>query len=928
MSRSLYVRVGILLLVAGIRLFASDVDPVWEPAPACDHLSGTYSVANIGQGFRACCLDSGLRLNYPGETTAPLDLLFSPVCKERPEDCEPFSTPVSMDGEIEYLRTETALSIAMRSRGLLLDYSGMSGPRFTLKGPWWPELDESPAILHLSPNEGPGFDLLIESALDASGVSLDVRWVLQPIEEGRWVIGLSDPSGEAIFPVAVKMLLKAGAVYSKENKVPMKSAAKNAKLKTDRNPADQGPGILAAPAIFSISPGNGPTTGGGLINLSGSFVGGSGNLYFNGGSISYMSWTDTLITFVCPPGQGFNIPVYVSNGEGTSNTVFFSYNPPSISGLDPNNGPTAGGTLVTLSGMNFGTIGTVSLNGTICPPQSWSHTQITFLTPPGEGINLPVVVTTGGQSSNTVLFSYDPPAITAIDPSHGPTAGGTLVTLSGMNFGASGVLMFNGANCVHQSWSHTQISFFTPAGQGTNLPVVVTAGGQTSNTVSFSYDPPAITAIDPNHGPTAGGTLVTLDGVNFGASGTLMFNGAICVPQSWGHTQITFLTPPGQGTNLPVVVTAGGQTSNTVSFSYDPPAIIAIDPNHGPTAGGTPVTVYGMNFGTSGSVTLGGNPVAIQSWADAQVTFLTPPGQGTNLPIVVTAGGRPSNSLPFSYDPPVIFGLAPPNGSTAGGTEVVLSGANFGLSGTVTLNGIICLPKAWTHNYLSFLTPEGQVFNLPIVVTVGGQISNSVLFSYQPPNISGRVPTHGPAAGGTEVLMSGTNFGTSGTVTVNSVPGTPQGWTHTHLSFLTPPGEGINLPVVVTVGGQASPPVLFSYDPPRETAPASGSSDILRWTAGDTLSWPVNPDALGGYRLYRGPGPDLPALLTTGLDSCLRGVQPDQNGPTFANLMEVPGETQGNLFWYLVTGVNASGEGIAGYASSGLRQLDSRGVCE
>ena len=42
-----------------------------------------------------------------------------------------------------------------------------------------------------------------------------------------------------------------------------------------------------------------------------------------------------------------------------------------------------------------------------------------------------------------------------------------------------------------------------PAGTGANQPVEITVGGQTSNQLLFSYDPPTLASLSPTTGPAA-----------------------------------------------------------------------------------------------------------------------------------------------------------------------------------------------------------------------------------------------------------------------------------------------------------------------------------------------------------------------------------------------------------------------------------------
>ena len=201
------------------------------------------------------------------------------------------------------------------------------------------------------------------------------------------------------------------------------------------------------------------------------------------------------------------------------------------------------------------------------------------------------------------------------------------------------------------SWSQTAIVVTEPAGEGTNVPVGVTVAGQTSNVLDFSYDPPSITAISPATGPTAGGVPVTIDGANFGTSGTVTFAGQAlpaAAVTSWSQTAIVVTEPAGGGANVPVDVTVAGQTSNVLDFSYDPPSITSVSALQGYVGGGTTVTLSGTDFGvdaTSDTVTFGGAPATITAASTTQITVLTPAGTGS-VTIDVSVDGQAAGGGP------------------------------------------------------------------------------------------------------------------------------------------------------------------------------------------------------------------------------------------------------------------------------------------
>jgi len=182
---------------------------------------------------------------------------------------------------------------------------------------------------------------------------------------------------------------------------------------------------------------------------------------------------------------------------------------PSISSLSAGSGIV--GASITVLGTNFGATqgtSTVKFNGTTASPTSWSATSITVPVPSGATTG-PVVVTVNGQASNGVTFTVAP-KIDSLSPTSGPVA--TSVTITGATFGATqgtSTVSFNGTSATPNSWSDTSIVAPVPAGSITG-PVVVIAGGQTSNGVTFTVTASTGTIAGPRH-KLYGGTGVNQD---------------------------------------------------------------------------------------------------------------------------------------------------------------------------------------------------------------------------------------------------------------------------------------------------------------------------------------------------------------------------------------------------------------------------------
>ncbi|MFM2241876.1 MAG: hypothetical protein RLZ97_731, partial [Verrucomicrobiota bacterium] len=364
---------------------------------------------------------------------------------------------------------------------------------------------------------------------------------------------------------------------------------------------------------------------------------------------------------------------------------------PSITSITPASGPTAGSTTITISGSGFGNkpeFASVLLSGSLMTITAISDTQIRATTPAGEGTGKQVTVTVSGQTSNAATFNYLPPAISSFTPATFPTSGGTSLTLVGSNFGLNPTVTSGTTNFPVTSRTHSNIVCTVPAGQGSSVPVTVTTAGQTSNSTSISYAPPAITSITPATGPTAGGSLITLTGSNFGTAPSVTMDSTGISILSNTHTQVVFALPAGQGTNKAVRLNAGSQQSAAVLFSYNAPQITSITADSYPTSGGTTLTITGSNFGISPTVSFGsGGATIIGAPTHTRILCTLPAGQGTNQAVTVSAGGVSSNTMLVDYDAPEILSITPSSAGTSGSTLITINGKNFGLSGTVSIGG-------------------------------------------------------------------------------------------------------------------------------------------------------------------------------------------------------------------------------------------------
>ncbi|MFD6023921.1 IPT/TIG domain-containing protein [Streptomyces griseoluteus] len=331
--------------------------------------------------------------------------------------------------------------------------------------------------------------------------------------------------------------------------------------------------------------------------------------------------------------------------------------PPTLSTVSPAQGPTTGGTAVTLTGTGLTGATAVRFGSTPASYTVNSATQITAVSPAGSAGPVGVTVVSPTGTSNAVTFTYVAaavPVVTAVTPDSGPTSGGTSVVITGTGFTGASAVRFGGVPATSFTVnSATQITAVTPAGAPGAAAVTVTTPAGTSAASPDAYffyaAPPVLNTADPGQGPVSGGTVVTLTGssllnasaVRFGATNATSFTVV-------SSTQITATAPPGTGSTQITVTTPGGP-SNPVPYVYiAAPVLTALVPNSGPTSAGAVVTLLGANLATATKVTFGGQNVPFTVVSDTQLTAVAPAGAAGPVTVSVTTAGGTTAGLTYT----------------------------------------------------------------------------------------------------------------------------------------------------------------------------------------------------------------------------------------------------------------------------------------
>ena len=323
---------------------------------------------------------------------------------------------------------------------------------------------------------------------------------------------------------------------------------------------------------------------------------------------------------------------------------------PRISALTPSSGPTAGRTVVTLTGT--GLTGTTAVSFGATPSTSFtvdSATQITAVAPAQAAGSVNVKVTGPGGTSNRMPFGYiSAPQVSDLNPASGPTAGGTSVTITGSSFTGTTAVSFGATPATSFTVdSATQITAVAPAQTAGSVDVSVTGPGGTSPvSVADQYSfvaAPTLTLATPPSVPEGGGTSVILTGTAL-TGATLVSVGSVSVPFTVdSDTQITFTAPAGTVTVNITVTTAGGISNPQPIGFIRAPQVSSLSPASGPTTGGTSVTITGSNFTGATAVSFGGVPAtSFTINSNTQITAVAPAAAAGSVDVRVTGPGGTS----------------------------------------------------------------------------------------------------------------------------------------------------------------------------------------------------------------------------------------------------------------------------------------------
>jgi len=593
-------------------------------------------------------------------------------------------------------------------------------------------------------------------------------------------------------------------------------------------PLTAGP-LVAAPTVTSIAPTSGTTHGGTSVKIKGTgFVSGA-EVWIGSKAASAKVESETEIVATTSEGRGKDeVVVSDSNGVSPSGPSFSYVAPPSVSSVSPSEGSTAGGTTVKIKGKGFLKGSKVKVGSEATSVDVVSETEVTAKTAAGSAGEDEVVVEDEiGKSTSGPSFTYVvPPTVTKVSPETGSTAGGTEVVITGTGFeaGGSGVTVKIGSAAAEVSVeSETEIVAKTAATAAGKDEVVVSYADGVSSTggPSFTYvAPPSVSSVAPVEGSTAGGTAVKIKGKGFGKSSKVKIGSEATSVVVVSETEITAKTAAGSAGKAEVVVEDEyGKSSGGPSFTYVTPAVVEkIEPETGSTAGGTEVVIKGTSFAKTAKVTVGKAATSVVWVSETEIKAKTAADTaGEDEVVVENVAGVPSTGGPsFTFiAPPTVTTVTPSQGTTLGGTEVVIKGTGFKTKGLkVKIGSEAASAKVESETEIKATTAAETAGKYTVVVEdEKGASTSGPSFSYvAPPSVSSVSPSEGSTAGGTTVKIKGKGFLKGSSVTIGKAARSVTVVSETEITAVTPAySSGETEVVVEDEFGSSDQGVMFTF---------------------------------------------------------------------------------------------------------------------
>ena len=363
-------------------------------------------------------------------------------------------------------------------------------------------------------------------------------------------------------------------------------------------------------------------------------------------------------------------------------------------------------------------------------------------------------------------------ATPTFSPAGGTYTSAQTVTISDTTTGANIYYTTDGTVPAAPSSTSTAKLYTGPVTISASEPLaaIATASGSDPSGVAIAtyiinLSPAPTPVISPNGGAVSSGQQIKI--ADSATAATIYYTTDSTTPSATHGTQyLAPITVTSPETIEAVAVEAGypNSTPASAAFTLLPQAATpSFQPGAGAVPSGQQVTITSSS-GATIYYAIGTTPTTSSSLYTGPVTVSA---AETINAIAVGSAYSPSNVGSVAYtiqSSPVVTGIQPATGTTAGGTSVTIAGTGFTGATAVNFGNVAATSvKVNSSTSITAVSPAGSSGTVDIrVVTSGGTSPTSAAdqFTYAVPLpvVQSITPTVGPTAGGIPVTITGTNF--------------------------------------------------------------------------------------------------------------------------------------------------------------------------
>jgi hypothetical protein len=486
----------------------------------------------------------------------------------------------------------------------------------------------------------------------------------------------------------------------------------------------------------------------------------------------------------------------------------FSFDAPAISLVYPSNGALGRRSVLSISGLSFGSVPSVSVSLGIsaCTLMHFtSETSITCTPHLGVGAGLVSTVTVADFiGTSNAQFSFDAPVLSSLfgtrSVTNGPSSIGQMrLVLAGINFGQGrdctpSVAAASGGLCMSTGWSsNTKIECSqVRLVQSSGLSLTVLVGSmQGTSSLLLTFDAPVASMYQHQNLAMTAGSLISSIGLNFGVldlTQSMRLSSHGCMSTSW--TSLTTVTCSYAGlpalptaTVLPVttvlsVSTVAGTCHNALTF--DAPVVSGLVPENSAGSARIFITASGFNFIQSDPTPYGhisSSACATTSWSSATSLLCRLHGHAETLwrisAVTLTVAQLVSTAAALlSFDAPTLsYALAVTNLCLSGGQTLSLCGINFAADATLSSADsahTLSLTASWStatsvtvSSPVGLLRSSGDGSFVPSITVASGVGTLGSALSFDAAVVSTLAPSNTALTGGAWLTILGLSFATA-----------------------------------------------------------------------------------------------------------------------------------------------------------------------